>query len=144
LRNSAPPTLAAGRSGRRTERSTTRPRCTPPPACGPRYHDGDPTTRPRVNWPYIHIVINHFPIILTIVGSAVLALALVVRRRGLWLYAVATLTLAGASVYPVYFAGDKAADAVRTTWYIIRSSVEEHDASANYALVAGLLMGVVS
>ena len=97
-----------------------------------------------MNWPYIHIVINHFPIILTIVGSAVLALALVVRQRGPWLYALATLTLAGASVYPVFFAGDKAADAVRTTWYIVRSSVEEHDASANYALVSGLLMGAVS
>src|SRR5436853_531461 len=92
------------------ERSTTRPRCTPPPACGPRYHDRDPTIRTHVNWPYIHIVINHFPIILTIVGSAVLALALVVRHRGLWLYALGTLTLAGASVYPVFFAGDKATD----------------------------------
>ena len=97
-----------------------------------------------MNWPYTHIVINHFPIILTIVGSAALAAALIVRRRGLWLYALATLTLAGASVYPVFFAGDKAADAVRTTWYIVRSSVEEHDAAANYALVSGLLMGAVS
>jgi len=97
-----------------------------------------------VNWPYTHIVINHFPIILTIVGTAVLAPALIVRRRGLWLYALATLTLAGATVYPTYFTGDKAADAVRTTWYVVRSMVEEHDAAANYALVTGLLTGVVS
>ena len=97
-----------------------------------------------MNWPYTHIVINHFPIILTIVGSAVLAAALIVRRRGLWLYALATLTLAGASVYPTYFTGDKAADAVRTTWYIVRSMVEEHDQSAGYALVSLLIMGAAS
>src|SRR5205823_4706578 len=81
-----------------------------------------------MNWPYLHITINHFPIILTVVGSAVLVLALVVRRRGVWLYALATLTLAGASIYPAFFTGDRAAHAVRDTWYILRAAVEEHDA----------------
>jgi len=97
-----------------------------------------------MNWPYIHIMINHFPIILTVVGSAVLLLALIVRQRGLWLYALATLTLAGLSVYPVFFAGDRAADAVQHTWYIVRSAVEEHDGAAGWALVSLLLMGAAS
>jgi len=97
-----------------------------------------------VNWPYLHIQINHFPIILTIVGSAVLLLALIVRRRGLWLYALATLTLAGLSVYPVFFTGDQAGDSVRDTWYVVRSMVEEHDQAAGYALVCLLILGAVS
>jgi hypothetical protein len=97
-----------------------------------------------VNWPYIHITLNHFPIILTIVGSAVLALALIVRQRGVWLYAVATLTLAGLSIYPVFFTGDKAADVLEHTWYVVRSMVEEHDESAGFALWATLIMGAVS
>jgi len=97
-----------------------------------------------MNWPYVHTLINHFPIILMVVGTAVLLLALVVRRRGLWLYALATLTLAGLSIYPAFFTGDEAADAVRTTWYIMRPMVEEHDAAAGYALVSVLLAGAVS
>ena len=97
-----------------------------------------------MNWPYLHILINHFPIILMVVGTAVLLLALIVRRRGVWLYGLATLTLAGLSIYPVYFTGDQAADAVRTTWYIVRSMVEEHDAAAGFALVSVLLAGAVS
>jgi hypothetical protein len=97
-----------------------------------------------MNWPYVHTLINHFPIILMVVGTAVLLLALIVRRRGLWLYALATLTLAGLSIYPVFFTGDEAADAVRTTWYIMRPMVEEHDAAAGYALVSVLLAGAVS
>ena len=97
-----------------------------------------------MNWPYAHILINHFPIILSVVGTAVLLLALVVRRRGLWLYALATLTLAGLSIYPTYFTGDQAADAVRTTWYIVRSMVEEHDAAAGFALASVLLSGAAS
>jgi hypothetical protein len=97
-----------------------------------------------MNWPYIHILINHFPIILTIVGSAVLLLALIVRQRAVWLYALATLTLAGVSIYPVFFTGDKAGDAVDHTWYVVRTMVVEHDESADFALVSLLLMGVAS
>lgn len=97
-----------------------------------------------MNWPYIHTLINHFPIILMVVGTGVLLLALIVRRRGVWLYALATLTLAGLSIYPVYFTGDEAADAVRNTWYIMRPMVDEHDAAAGFALASVLIVGVAS
>lgn len=97
-----------------------------------------------MNWPYVHTLINHFPIILSVVGTGVLLLALIVRRRGIWLYALATLTLAGLSVYPAYFTGDQAAHAVRTTWYIMRPMVDEHDDAAGFALFSALLVGAVS
>jgi hypothetical protein len=97
-----------------------------------------------MNWPYVHTLINHFPIILMVVGTGVLLLALIVRRRAVWLYALATLTLAGLSIYPVYFTGDEAADAVRNTWYIMRPMVDEHDAAAGFALASVLIVGVAS
>lgn len=97
-----------------------------------------------MNWPYIHTLINHFPIILTVVGSAVLLLALVSKRRGVWLYALATLTLAGLSVYPAFFTGDQASHAMRETWYVVRSMVKEHDDAAGWALWSILLMGASS
>jgi glucan phosphoethanolaminetransferase (alkaline phosphatase superfamily) len=97
-----------------------------------------------VNWPYIHTLINHFPIILTVVGSAVLLLAFIVKRRGVWLYALATLTLAGASIYPAFYTGDAAAHALRNTWYVVRATVEEHDQSAGFALPIVLVMGIAS
>ena len=96
-----------------------------------------------MNWPYIHTLVNHFPIILMVVGSAVLALALIGRRRGVWLYAVATLTLAGLSIYPAFYTGDEAAHALRDKWYIVRAAVE-HDDAAGYALITVLLVGVVN
>jgi hypothetical protein len=97
-----------------------------------------------VNWPHIHLLINHFPVILTVVGSAVLLLALVTNRRGIWLYALATLTLAGLSAYPVFFTGDEAAHALRNTWYVVRDMVHEHDVSAGFALWSLLLTGAAS
>lgn len=97
-----------------------------------------------MDWPYLHTLVNHFPIILTVVGAAVLALAYIVKRRGVWVYAVATLTLSGLSVYPAYFSGDEASHALRGTWYVVRSSIAAHDDSAGYALVALLLMGAAA
>ena len=97
-----------------------------------------------MNWPLIHIQINHFPIVLTILGSVALLLALFVRQRTIWLYALATLTLAGLSVGPVYFAGDQAGDAVEHTWYIVHDAVNTHEDAAIFALIWILLMGVAS
>ena len=97
-----------------------------------------------MNWPYVHTLVNHFPIILTVVGGAVLVLALVTNRRGVWLYALATLTLAGLSVYPAFLTGDQAAHALRGTWYVVRSMVREHDDAAGFALACVLAMGAAS
>jgi hypothetical protein len=97
-----------------------------------------------VNWPYVHTLINHFPIILSTVGTAVLILALIVRRRGIWLYAVATLSLAGLSAWPAFFTGDQASHALRGTWYIVQSMVREHDQAAGFALWSLLIVGAVS
>jgi formate hydrogenlyase subunit 3/multisubunit Na+/H+ antiporter MnhD subunit len=97
-----------------------------------------------MNWPLLHVQINHFPIILTIVGSAVLLLALIVRQRAVWLYALVTLTLAGLSVGPVYYTGGQAGDAVQNTWYVVDEVVDTHDDSAMWALISILLMGAAS
>lgn len=97
-----------------------------------------------LSWPYLHTIINHFPIILSVVGSAVLVLAWFMKRRGLWLYALATLTLAGLAAYPAFFSGDQASHALRSTWYIVRDMVHEHDEAAGYALTTLLVTGAAS
>ena len=97
-----------------------------------------------MNWPYIHTLINHFPIILSVVGTAVLLLALITRRRGVWLYAVATLTMAGVSAYPAFYTGGAASHALRGTWYIVPAMVKEHDGAATFALLSLLITGIVS
>lgn len=97
-----------------------------------------------MNWPYLHLLINHFPIILSSVGTAALVLALVVKHRGVWLFALAMLTLAGLAIYPTFYTGDEAGHAVRDTWYVVHEMVEEHEASADFALPAVLVMGAVS
>ena len=91
-----------------------------------------------------HILINHFPVILTIVGAAVAVLALFIGKRGVWLYATATLFLAGVSVIPTFLTGDPAADELRDTWYVTRQAIRAHDDAAGFTLWGLIIMGLIA
>jgi uncharacterized membrane protein len=99
---------------------------------------------PTLTWPYVHLLINHFPVVLTTMGLIAALGGLVLGRRGLWLYAMGTLTVAGLIVYPVHFTGDQADHALRDPWYIKRGVIDAHDNAAGIAMVIILVAGVVS
>jgi uncharacterized membrane protein len=95
-----------------------------------------------ISWPYAHLLINHFPVVLSVTGFAVAILALISGRRVLWLTAMGALTGAGIFVYPVHFTGDKADEALRDPWYIARGAIDAHDNAAGIAMVVILIVGV--
>ena len=41
-----------------------------------------------MSWPYTHLLINHFPVVLSVFALAVTVLALLLRHRALWLTAM--------------------------------------------------------
>ena len=94
-----------------------------------------------LSWPYAHLLINHFPVVLSVSALAVTILAVLLRRRGLWLTAMGALTFAGLFVYPVKFTGDKADHALKDPWYIHRGVIEAHDDAALWALWVILIAG---
>src|SRR4051812_46409436 len=91
------------------------------------------------DWPHIHIMINHFPVILVVMGALAAVLATLRRRRGVWLYATATLTLAALTAIPTYFTGEPAEEALHRPWYIARGAIHTHE---DAALIASLLTGL--
>lgn len=97
----------------------------------------------QITWPYIHVTINHFPIVLSTVGALGAVLAVVRKKRGLWLYTMATMTLAGLMIYPVYLAGDKADEFLHDPWYIKSGTIEAHNAAANWSLALLLITGAI-
>lgn len=99
---------------------------------------------PTLTWPYVHLLINHFPVVLTTMGLIAAIGALLLRRRGLWLYAMGTLTMAALVIYPVHFTGDEADHALRDPWYIQRGVIDAHDDAAGIAMIIILIAGVVS
>lgn len=96
------------------------------------------------SWPYLHTLINHFPIVLTVVGTLAVLLALVYPRRGLWLYALGTLTLAGITIYPAWLSGDRAADVVHKAWYIQGGAIHQHAQAADITMWVILALGLAS
>lgn len=91
------------------------------------------------NWPHIHIMINHFPVILAVMGALVALLGVVRSRRGIWMYACASLTLAAVTVIPTYFTGEPAEHFLNRPWYIARASIHTHE---DAALIASILVGL--
>jgi uncharacterized membrane protein len=92
-----------------------------------------------LDWPHIHIMINHFPVILVVMGALAALLGTVRGRRGIWLYATATLTLAALATMPTYFSGEPAEKALHKPWYIARDAIHVHE---DAALIAAILTGV--
>jgi hypothetical protein len=99
---------------------------------------------PPLTWPYVHLLVNHFPVVLATMGFFAVLGALITGRRGLWLYAMGTLTVAGLIIYPVHFSGDEASHALRGVWYIQRDLIHTHDDAAGITMLVTLLVGAVS
>ena len=94
-----------------------------------------------LSWPYAHLVINHFPVVLSVCALVIALSALVINRRGLWLTAMGALTAAGILIYPVNFSGDRAKRALDDPWYIQKSMLEAHDRAADLATYAIIIIG---
>ncbi|HEX2780818.1 MAG TPA: hypothetical protein VHM30_15055 [Gemmatimonadaceae bacterium] len=92
----------------------------------------------------LHVMINHFPVILAVVGTFFAIVAFFVRRRGVWQYATATLALAGLAAVPTFFTGEPAEDGLRDAWYISRRAIHTHEEAGDFALWTLLAAGLIA
>jgi uncharacterized membrane protein len=99
---------------------------------------------PTLTWPYVHLLINHFPVVLSVVALIAALGAVITNRRGLWLNAMAMLTAAGLVVYPVHFTGDEADHALHNPWYIKEGVIDAHDSAAGIATWIIIVAGIVA
>jgi hypothetical protein len=93
---------------------------------------------------YVHILINHLPIILALVGAVAAVLSLFLHKRALWLYAVASLTIAGVSAYPVLLTGKEAEESMEKMPYVTRRAIHDHEQAAELAMWVLIVTGAVS
>ena len=99
-----------------------------------------------MNWVYVHLVINHFPVVLGVIALITALVALITGRRQMWLYTAITLTLATLSAYPTDLTGKRASRIFRQRMPSARQAIHEHQQAADitlWVLVGSGVLGII-
>jgi len=89
----------------------------------------------------MHLILNHFPVILAVMALFSSLLAIVTKSRAAWLYAAASLTIAGLFSYPSFLTGHGAHEVLEDLWYVKADSWHEHQEAAGWANIMLLVGG---
>ena len=92
----------------------------------------------------IHLMVNHVPLLAILLGTVLVLLATVIRRRTLWRLGTAALVAAALSFYPVQWTGGNAEHVDMKRWYVQEDAIEEHEEASERALWVVLLAGAVA
>jgi uncharacterized membrane protein len=96
-----------------------------------------------MNWAYIHLVINHFPIIGVIIGTTLLVAGVIFKNQGVTISGLGTIVFAALMAIVAYLTGNPAEELMRGFPDIAKSLISRHENIATmgmYLMVtAGLL-----
>ena len=99
-----------------------------------------------MNWAYLHVIINHFPIVGVIVGTLILIAGMVFKNDGIKISGLGTIVFAALAAVVVDLTGDPAREAVRGTPDFVLSLINRHENMAVVSLFiiipAGLMAAV--
>ncbi len=95
------------------------------------------------NWIFVHLLINHIPVVLGVLGGLAALFAILSGRRHAWLYTAITLTLAGLSAYPAVITGKRASSIFRQRVPSAREAIRLHSEAADVTLWILLGSGLV-
>ncbi|MBI4408286.1 MAG: hypothetical protein HY561_01180 [Gemmatimonadetes bacterium] len=97
-----------------------------------------------MDWVRLHLLVNHFPIILGLAGALAVVAAALGRRTTLWHYAGVTVLLAGMTAPVAYVSGTRAEERVESFWYVEEDQIEEHEELGLIALIVLLVAGATA
>jgi hypothetical protein len=89
-----------------------------------------------VNYPYLHLAVNHLPVLGAIFALLLLAWGVARGSRDVTRVALGAALLAGLSAYPAYFTGDEAHEQLEEMPGYDHDRTHEHEEAAEAALIA--------
>jgi len=89
-----------------------------------------------MNWPHVHLMLNHLPVLGTVFGLALLGWGLIRRNEMLQRIALVTFVLTALSAIPVFLTGEPAEDMVERLAGTAAQAIEAHEEAAVVALIA--------
>ena len=96
-----------------------------------------------MNPAYLHLLVNHFPIVLSIVGAGMILLAIVLKRDSLWRFGMGCVALAGLGALAAFFTGRAAEGVMRHAWYVQRATIGAHEDAGELAMWVTLVAAVL-
>ncbi len=97
-----------------------------------------------MNGHYIHLLSNHFPIVLLLAGFFVLTYGLLKHIKTIKQVGLMILLASSISTIPAYISGEEAEHAVEKYAGTSESSIEEHEEGAEFAFIFSDIVGVLS
>lgn len=92
-----------------------------------------------MNATHFHLLLNHFPIIGTLIGSALLIWGFIKKQDNIKMAACAIIVVMALAAIPVFLTGEPAEEAVENLPGIAENIIEEHEEAAEFAIwVLGL------
>ncbi len=97
-----------------------------------------------MNWPHIHLIINHFPVIGFLFGLLFVLYAMIRKSEELQKTSLGFLVLVALITAPVYFTGGAAGEIMKRLPDISKSLVEQHAEAASVALTGAMILGLIA
>lgn len=97
-----------------------------------------------MNAAYMHLVLNHLPVIATLIGVLLLAWAAMSKNGGIARAALAVLLLGSLGSIPTYLTGEPAEEVVEHLPGVSHDAIEEHEEAAGTAFIGQILLGLLS
>jgi len=98
-----------------------------------------------MNWAYLHVLINHFPIVGFIIGTLILIAGMIFNNEGIKVSGLGTLVFASLTAIVAYMTGDPAGETLNSLPEAASSLIRRHENIATvgmYLMVpAGLMAG---
>lgn len=97
-----------------------------------------------MNPAHLHLLVNHIPIFLCLIGLALLVYSLGIKSYEVQKVSLGLLVLAGLSAFAGYFSGESAEVVIKNYPNISFSIMEKHENLALYALIGIIFLSLIS
>ena len=95
-----------------------------------------------MNSTHAHLLLNHFPVIGTLIGTMILLYGLLIKNINIQKVSLATIVVMTLIAIPVFLTGEPAEEAVENLPGVAESIIESHEEAAEVAFWVMMLTGV--
>lgn len=93
---------------------------------------------------HAHLLLNHFPIIGTLIGTILLLFGVWKKNNSIQTASLVTIAIMAIIAIPVFLTGEPAEEAIENLPGVVESIIEEHEEASEIAFWVMMVTGVIS